>query len=135
MSLPQGQRGGRSPLDQYYFGMAQLGTRGLDSLDTFYAENPGQHDIVWQQMDDNALAEQLLQHRDDLNDALRLHAPPPRWSRVTVDPPQHDYLNENQCQDVLNYVEMRVPGNPLDMASKVQVWQHALWYFNQLLHM
>jgi hypothetical protein len=134
MRLPQGQRSGRSPLDQFLFGMVQNGARGLQQADDLYAEAGADYGVDWEDLNNTPLAQSALQ-RELATAALDppTVAAPPRWSEVNVETLRRSPLTEEQIKQLDQYLSSRVDITSPSMDVRKALWIHALRFFGQLI--
>jgi hypothetical protein len=134
MRLPRGQRGGRSPLDQFLFGMAQHGIRGLQHSDELYVEDGDEYGVDWEDLNNTSLAQSVLQ-RELATSVLDTPAAaaPPRWSQVDVETLHLSPLGEEQIQQLDHYLSSRVDITSTSMEVRKLLWIHALRFFGQLM--
>jgi hypothetical protein len=116
--------------------MIENGARGLDAVDATYNEDPENYGVDFQELGDEALAQSFLarQREAQLGNARTLDAAPPRWSRVTVDPPAPSPFSPEQLQELQVYIESRVDMADGRMQTRREVWNLGLRYCLHLLH-
>ena len=135
MRLPNGQSGGRSPINQYIMGLAEHGLRGTD--DKAYEEEGEEYGIDWDDLENGDLVRSILIRRGETaenDDAPTIPAAgPPRWSRVEVNSPTHCPINRTELQELEEFVCCRVDTHSIRMDVRRNIWIHAIQYFNQLL--
>jgi hypothetical protein len=135
MRLPNGQSGGRSPINQYIMGLAEQGLRGTD--DKAYEEEGEEYGIDWDDLENGDLVRSILTRRGETaeqDDTPTIPAAgPPRWSRVEVDSPTDCPISRLELQELEEYVCCRVDTRSIRMDVRRNIWIHAIQYFNQLL--
>jgi hypothetical protein len=116
MQLPQGERSGRSPNDQFFFGMIQHGPRGLDTLEPV---DPDTYGIDWDAMGDPRI-------QRNLNEDNALHnARPTNMSYVDVEP-SYGEVNDAFREEVLRRVSLAVDLSSPEMDVRTNAWIHGL---------
>ena len=135
MRLPNGQSGGRSPINQYVMGLAEHGLRGTD--DNGYDEEGDEYGIDWDDLENGDLVRSVLTRRgqgveNDEAPAI-VAAAPPRWSRVEVNSPSNCPISQAELQELEEYVRCRVDTHSIRMDVRKNIWVYALQSFTQLL--
>jgi hypothetical protein len=135
MRLPNGQAGGKSPINQYLMGLAENGLRGIE--DPGYEEDGDNYGVDWADLDNGDLVRSILQRREgsaEENQAVTAVAAPPHWSRVEVTSPTMCPINPTQLQELDQYVQSRLGGlDSTRMDVRRLRWTHGVRYLNQLL--
>jgi hypothetical protein len=133
MRLPQGQRNGQSPRYMFVHGMIQNGIRGLEAIDREYDEDPEHYGVDWEDLDNPDLTLHRIDpyHQADQNRVFS-HSAPPRWSRVTIDPPAEVPLTAAQVTEMDAYIDRRVGTDNLSMDKHRRRWTLALQYATHL---
>lgn len=137
LRLPRGEKSGRSPCDLYLFGLAQNGLRGFDQQDPAFDEDPQNYGVDWYDMNDQGLVGNLLEQRpamapeEPANNNVFLMNPPPRFSRVTVDPPGGHSFDDQEMEQLQWFMTQRVDVNRRDMDSRRTMWTLALRFCMQ----
>lgn len=151
MRLPRGERSGQSPIIMWTRGMAENGIRGFDAINTVdpaYEEDPDNYGVDWADADDQRLAAHVLRRTDEAQQAapqafeaaanppqnifVNNYSSPPRWSRVTVDPPNPSLLTEAELQSLNDHLNGRVDRADRSMNARRMLWIHALRFATQL---
>ncbi|KAG8810735.1 hypothetical protein FRC19_004350 [Serendipita sp. 401] len=138
MQLPHGQRSGRSPVDQFVVGMAENGMRGLEDTDPAYGQDPVNYGVNWEDMEDAEIMNHLQRRREEArnsashafeettdiphNSFVHPHNNPPRWSRVTVQPPHRCPLTDEELQEFENFIQNRPEQSGRSMDSNRRLW-------------
>jgi hypothetical protein len=149
MNLPHGQRSGRSPIDQFFFGISTHGIRGFNAIDDAYEEDPEHYGVDWEDMDDDQLTghmrrratyarEQAPQAFEDSNIPppnafVHPYSNPPRWSRVIVSSPRVCPLNPDELVLLKQHLSTVVDPSNQSMNARRQKWVRALQFSTELL--
>lgn len=117
MQLPQGERGGRSPLDQFFFGMVQHGPRGFDTLE--HIEDVENYGIDWAALDDPQVRQNMQE------DAIFPDTRPATLSQVEVEPSYED-VDNSFTEELMRRVALVVDLTSPDMDARASAWIHGL---------